>query len=71
MKDRVTIKGIDCFGVWDEYSNVYMVGDYANGMELDDVWCPPVGMKNWTEAVNHLKVWADDNNIELYELTVV
>ena len=65
----LTLKGIACYGVWREDSNALLIGDWADGSEIDDVWCPDVAYKTWADVVDHLSRWADSNGHTLYEVT--
>lgn len=74
MADKKTIQGIDCYGEFEEDSNVLVCGDYASGMALEDFWCggeddkgEPI--RTWTGAVKELKAWADREGHTIYELS--
>lgn len=65
---------IDCYGQWCEDSNCLIVGDLADGSELDEFWTGERSYNsqpcvNWTEVVTHLSAWAKDNGYMIYELT--
>lgn len=54
--DKVTIKykgqSVDCFGAWREDSNCIIIGDWADGTELEEVYAD--GADNWTQAVHSI-----------------
>jgi hypothetical protein len=55
-------------------SNCLIVGDWASGTEMDEVWAgdgwPHEGMPaNWTQVVEHLTAWAKRNGHTIYELS--
>jgi hypothetical protein len=69
MSNSVTIKGITCYGTFEEDSNVMVVGTFANGTELEEIWCNDTLETNWTGAVRELKEWADREGHEIDELS--
>lgn len=78
MSNQVTITRngmkVDCFGKWKEDSNCLIVGDWASGDEMEEIWAGdgwPADKempKNWTEVVEHLTAWAKQNGHEIMEL---
>lgn len=68
---KLTINGIDCYGEVEENSNFILIGDWANGQEMEDDWCPEKQPANWTEATAHIKKWADDNGHDVVEMQAV
>lgn len=63
------IQGIDCYGDFDECSNVIVVGTYASGIEFEEVWCNDTEETNWTGAVRELKAWAERDGHTIDEMT--
>lgn len=66
--DMVTIQGIDCYGEFDECSNVNVVGWRFDDVELDEIWCNDTGESTWEGAVRELKAWADRMGYTIEEL---
>ena len=68
MRSKITIHGIDCYGKFEETSNVVVIGDWADGSEMEEIWCNDTEESSWTGAVRELKGWADRNGYIIYEL---
>ena len=68
MKTITTIQGIQCYGEFDESSNVIVVGTTVGGAELEDVWCNDIGAATWAGAVRAIKAWADREGHAIDEL---
>ena len=74
MSNKVTIQGIDCYGEFQEDSNVLVCGELADGRELEDFWCGGTDLDGewittWTGAVKELKAWADHEGHTIVELS--
>jgi hypothetical protein len=66
---KTTIKSIDCYGEWALDSNALLVGEWSDGTEMDDIWSPDEPYESWSEVVEHLSSWANDNGHEIVEIT--
>jgi hypothetical protein len=73
---KITRNGMTvyCYGEWQEDSNCSIVGDWANGAEMNEIWAgdgwPHEGMPtNWNQVVEHLTAWAKRNGHTIYELS--
>lgn len=67
---------IDCYGQWCEISNCLIVGDWANGDEMEEIWAGDRSDDTnpctcWTEVVEHLSGWAKACGHTIYELSAV
>lgn len=47
---------VDCYGDWKEDSNCLVVGDYASGEEMEEIFAD--GAESWADAVEQLTAWA-------------
>ena len=56
-----------CFGPWHPNSNAVVVGDWANGLEMEEIWAD--GADNWTDAVEQVTAWAARNGHTVMEMT--
>jgi hypothetical protein len=64
-----TIENIDCYNEWEPDGAALMVGTWANGAEMEEIWGPPEAYNTWKEVVAHLSQWADRHGHEINELT--
>jgi len=69
MSGRVTIQGIDCWGTFEEDSNVLVCGYFKGGMEFEEVWTGDYEITTWTGAVKELKAWANRAGITIEEVS--
>jgi hypothetical protein len=60
-------KEVDCYGEWREDSNCLIVGDWADGSELEEFYCD--GGENWTDVVRKLIDAPALEGAEIYELS--
>ena len=66
---KITINNIDCYGAWQWDSNVCLVGTYADGSEMDEIWGPDDEYNTWEPVVAELSQWADKHGHVIEELT--
>lgn len=67
---------ITCYGELEEDSNFILVGTYADGTEMEDVWAldgwpneePP---QNWDEVKAHIQQWCDRTGHEVVEISAI
>lgn len=64
----VTIRGIQCYGNWEDDSNCHIVYDDKNGNECDDIAADLDECKNWTQVVEQILAWADREGNTVYQL---
>lgn len=71
MSNRRVIKRhgqeVVCFGSWHEDSNVLVVGDWADGTEMEEIWAE--GAATWTQAVEIVTEWAAREGHTIMEMT--
>ncbi len=72
MEKSITRNGmkVSVYGVWKWNSNCSVIGDYANGEEMDQIWAgDDTETPNWTSAVEKITKWAKKHGHEIMELS--